>query len=747
MATDPDTYLQHYTLQQTQVHDGVTWKAAKLMEGADDDPDALDQAADQVATMLAAIPQPMKRDQYLNMIPKNHKALKKQVLNKLVNGKVGEQEKKQKQQGSDEKDPEQSDFLPEGVDEKEAENYKNYRFFEWKGAYWSFGHKGEMYDVTNFTMQILFHIETNQDEAYRLMKIKNIHGHEREVVINTDDFVSVQSFRKIVGRLGNFIFKGNDVDLFRLQDKLQREEKATERVRMLGYNNKYEIFAFANGIIDTSKSHDNPNEAFIPVDEFGIVHMKDRNFFLPAMSKMYKDKEEMFTNDKRFVFIPNNVSFQDWAKQYIKVWGDEGKIGMMFYISALFRDIIKEVLNNRFPLLNLYGVHGSGKTTFAESIQALFGKPQQPLELGGSSTPIGYARTMAQYSNSIVLLDEYSNSLKRSYIDFLKGIYQGTGYTRGKKSNDLDTDNIVNNSAAMLAGQEMPTFDTALFERVIMLTFAQKSFSDNAKKDFDALKDMEAKGLSKITAYMQRYRKHFEQDYRQHFRDAFERIRKRKDIPVDMQDRMILNTAALAATCKMIEQYETLPFTATNFEDVAVANMLKQHRVLAGADDLSKFWDVVESLLSQELIEEGKHFELKDGELWLHLKNVHGLYSKELRQRGDSNMLAFSTLQDYLESSPAFLGRARKAFSNGDYPRIMRFDYKKLDVNLIRRAEAKDLADKFKNMGIPVPDELQQEPWQANGHDNVRELNHEQQQEQTSESGEKAEGEDDDMPF
>src|SRR5690606_17423850 len=109
-------------------------------------------------------------------------------------------------------------------DEENTDDYVKYGIYLKRSTetYFSLDTKGIPREISNFKLKILYHINTGADESYCLMHIQNIHGLERILRINTDDFVSAGSFKKVIARLGNFIWKGQDHDLVRLQDMLQR---------------------------------------------------------------------------------------------------------------------------------------------------------------------------------------------------------------------------------------------------------------------------------------------------------------------------------------------------------------------------------------------------------------------------------------------------------------------------------------------------------------------------------------------
>lgn len=595
-------------------------------------------------------------------------------------------------------DTKSNDLLPEGVDETEFEQFG---FWEHKGVYWSINSKGGKYSVSNFIMEILFHVHTGGEDAYRLMKIKNVYGRDAVINMNTDDFVSLASFKKIIARRGNFIWKGNDVDLVRLQDKLQRDERATDLIDVMGYHPKGNFYAFANGIIDLNEK-DNQNQ-FNPVDEYGIVEHKEKNYFIPANAKMYADKEDMMANYKKFVYIKRDYPFQDWAKLFFNVYGDNGKIGFFFYLASIFSGAIYKILGRRFPILSLYGLRGSGKGTFAESILRLFGEPQDQIMLGGSTTSVGFMRSFAQFRDGMVWLDEYKNNLPKKVIESIKNIFDRQGYKRGKKDHSFEVDTVPVQSSCMLSGQEMPNIEPALFTRVIMLIFEETKHNEESRAKYRALKEQETKGLSHLTVYLLQYGPFFLEN----FKSVLEAEVKEISLLIEgeaVEERMIQNYACLSAISKLLIDKENIGFRHNTFRTLLVQKLLFQQAVLVGNDDTAKFWQVVESLFAQNQIREGVDFMLADGKLYIRLQNISGLYEKEMRMRNDPNSLSKATLENYLSiDKTKFITKKKKQFKDGSYTHCFIFNYRALDINLMKFGEhetAETIAAKYKEMEI-----------------------------------------------
>lgn len=589
--------------------------------------------------------------------------------------------------------------LPAGVDEKEA---LEYGIYEYNHRYWGIGKYGK-YEISNFTMKVLYHVQTSADTAYRLIEIKNVFNKTKIINLNTDDFVSLGPFKKVIARAGNFIFKGMDSDLGKLQEKLQRDERPTQLVQTLGWNKRGSFYAFANGIVPCPDNIDTTKPVeFHPTDEYGIISLDEKNYFIPANSKIFEEKDSLFANDKKFLFVASeNSDFQNWSTLNFKVYGDKAIIGQLFYIGALFSDIIYTAVGRRFPVLNCYGQRGSGKGTFIESLMWLFGKPQEQIMLGGASTVVGFMRKFAQFSNAIVWLDEYKNNLMVKIIESIKNIYDRIGYERGKKDNSFETESTPINSACILSGQEMPTAEPALFTRVIMLSFKPgKGFTDDDRRNFKNLQKMQEQYLTHITANIVRYRKHFQEKFKEEFEATFPEIIKRVNNK-EVDERMMLNISVLAATYKVANSFLKFPYTYEQAEKFLIKNMKEQFTILAGSDDVAKWWQVVENLFTTGIIKENIDFELSDGYLFIRIQQVHPFYLKELRSRNDPHTLDKSTLEHYLSMDASiYVDRPRKRFEDGSNTWTHKFIYRALNIDLIRLKDPAAAKQKYLEMKV-----------------------------------------------
>ena len=576
-----------------------------------------------------------------------------------------------------------------------------YGIYVHKDKYWS---KGSNAPISNFTMRIIYHTDTGEDRAYRMVAIKNVYGREITINMNTDDFVSLGSFKKIISRKGDFIFKGNDNDLSRLQEYLQKDETSAKYVDTLGYNKRGSFWAWGNGIVSVKKNEEKVE--FMPVDDHGIVQLNDKHYFIPACSKMYEEKDNQFVTEKKFVYreAPKNFDFKEWNQLFLEAYlPDKAIPATLHYIGALFRDIIMRKYG-RYPILNLFGPPQAGKGKMAESLMSLFGHRQDQIMLGGASTAVGFMRKFAQLRNAYVWLDEYKNSLPFKIIESIKNIFDGVGYERGKMSNDLQTETTEINSSCILSGQEMPTGEAALFTRIILLSFNDgKNRTWEQKDAFDKLKDIENDGgLSFITSRIVQYRPLVEELFEKHFKALQFNLSRRLTNPL-IEDRFIDNISMLLAIRKVFDHILSFAFTYEQAEEVMIANITNHQLLKQGNDDLSKFWRIVESLFYRNEIVEERDFKLENGLIFLRLQTVHTLYVKEMIAQRDMTYLTKPTLEHYLQlDKNVFVDYRRKRFDDGSHTWCFVFRYTKLGIDLIKADDkyGHNLGPKYKEMGL-----------------------------------------------
>ncbi|OUJ70177.1 hypothetical protein BXP70_25340 [Hymenobacter crusticola] len=542
----------------------------------------------------------------------------------------------------DDSDAELRSMLPAGVS---PEDYFKHGFYEHDNAYYSVGKDGAKM-VCGFTIKVLYLVKS-KDAPKRIVELKNQYGYTTTLDLPTDAFVSLGAFKKYVESVGNFVFEGNETDLTRLKKKLFREEKVTTEINTLGWHERGNFYAFSNGIF---------NAKWTSADEYGIVEHGGHNYFLPFWSGINEDYSA-YVNEKKFQHKASPVKFKQWADLIYKVYGLNGAMGMCFYVASLFRDYIFDV-HNSFPMLYSFGQRQSGKTEFGLSFKYPFGTPQDSISLENPSTVIGVIRTLANFSNSIVMLDEYKNSVDKKTVGMLKGFYDGFGRTTGVKSNDNQTKVTKPRSAVWISGQDMPNIDNALFTRTILLEFLEKG---RDYESFAKLKKMQEQSLTSITLEVLAHRGEVTEWYTQTYKIVRDYLKGEVEKQgKTIEDRMLQNMAIILAPMLFLMEQELLqvPFTSEELYKMALHIIYRQHEQISQSTDSRRFWDVFVGMVShkpQPLIVEGVDYKFHKGNLYIRLGNVHPPYMMQHRSQYNVPGLDKLTLDYYLKHDPAFV--------------------------------------------------------------------------------------------
>lgn len=652
---DPDSFFKNTNIfNATEETDFILWMADKLFPHTTTTEEQR-EAIKEIAYLLSLIDDETGVSMYIGKLTKYYQG--KRLWLKAVD----EERKKREQETKKTKDKEENDLN------------RKYGFYVDHGCYMSITEKGSVYEWSNFTMLPLFHIKDNVNPK-RLYKIKNCMNCEEIVELKQEDLISLSKFKQKVEGLGNYIWKATERELTKLKSYLYEKTETATEITQMGWQ-RAGFYAFGNGVF-----HDCH---FIPADEFGIVRLKDKgNFYLPSSSSIYKNDPKLFTFEKQFVHLNlSSVTLKEFTEQLFKVYGDNGRVGFCFYLATLFRDVVTSTsANHWFPILNLFGPKGSGKSELGHTLLSLFTIAYTAPNIQ-NSTPSALNDTVAASANALAHIDEYKNDLDVKIIEFLKGLWDGTGRTRMNMDLDKKKETTAVDAGIILSGQEMPTADIALFTRIIFLQFPRSEFSDKEKQNYKKLLDMRSLGLTHLTIELLKQRRHFEQAWSTAFKEA------QTDVGNALgdakgEDRIMNNWCVPLAALRVLQS--CIP--NLSYDDmlrVIVDGIRKQNAECKTNGELGGFWNTVQYLVSDgELIDGGDFFirflnHLKTDVadvcwterrpvLFLQKTRVFNLYRKEGRQTNDK-VLPTDALRYYLQNSTAYLGE-----------KVARFDvYKK----------------------------------------------------------------------
>ena len=443
----------------------------------------------------------------------------------------------------------------------------------------------------------------------------------------------------------------------------EQTETATE-ITQLGWQRKG-FYAFGNGVFDTE---------WHPVDEYGIVRLGEKgNFYLPASSLIYRDDDKLFQFERRFVHLNySSISLKEYFSKLVGVFGDNAKVGICFLLATLFRDIITGYTKS-FPILNLFGPKGSGKSELGHSLMALFIIENIPPNIQNATIP-ALADLVAQCANALVHIDEFKNNIDIDKREYLKGLWDGAGRSRMNMDRDKKREITAVDSGVILSGQEMATADIALFSRLVFLTFAKSEFTEEEKRRYNELVEIRKRGLTHLTLQILRHRARMEQQFVSNYHtclsDVLEFLGAEK-----VEDRILRNWIIPLAAFRTLEGVLDIPFSYPDIRQVTVDGILRQNAECKSNNELANFWNVV-SYLQQDgeifiegdyrieylsrfkssLVKIEQQYQEPKAILMMRKNRIFMLYKKFGKQVGDS-VLPEGSLIYYLENSKEYMGK------------------------------------------------------------------------------------------
>ena len=536
-----------------------------------------------------------------------------------------------------------------------------YGFYEENNCYFSVANNGE-YQWSNFVMEPMFHIK-DAIAPKRLYKIRNVNRQEEIIELKQEDLVSLAKFKQKVEGLGNYIWLAKEEQLTKLKMFLYEQTETALEIVQLGWQ-KQGFFAYGNGVY--------ANKKWYAVDEYGIVRLDDeRNFYLPAFSRIYREEQKLFQFERKFIHLNYSaISLQDFSKKLVAVFGDNAKVGICYLLAALFRDIITSY--SKFPLLNLFGPKGSGKTELGTSLMAFFVIENQPPNIQ-SSTKAALGETVAQCANALVHLDEYRNDLEMEKREFLKSIWDGVGRSRMNMDRDKKRETTAVDCGVIVSGQEMATADIALFSRMVFLTFDTSEFTAEAKREFNDLLEERKKGLSHLTLQILSHREKFEREFAGNYKSAFSDITAKLE-QNRIEDRILRNWIVPLAAFRTLSGVLELPFSYNEMLTITLEGIIRQNSECKSNNELGKFWDLVAYLRQNGDVHNEADYRIvyttkfacnkpsttneyneTKRILLLRKSRIFQLYKKEARAVGETS-LPEGSLKFYLEKSPEYIG-------------------------------------------------------------------------------------------
>lgn len=548
--------------------------------------------------------------------------------------------------------------------QEQADLVEKYGFYIQNNCYYGQISKvGNALPWTNFVIRPIVLI-WDGPTSYRMFEIENTHHEKCLITLPQDQVTTLDNFQKNIEGKGNYIIEAivAKQQYTQLKKYIYEQTPTAREIQQLGWQKQGEFFAWGNGAFD--------GEEFIPANDYGLIKVGDKLYYLPAASKEAREDTTTYNLHRKFVYVQqSDVTLYEYARQCIDVFGENAKIALCFYFTTLFSDIVRATIEN-MPILDMFGPPATGKTQMARAIVAPFQVNAESINLR-NATQASLGEAIAEVSNAVVHIDEFKEDIDPKKVEFLKGIWDNSGRSKmsmdGKKKRTM----TAISCGLVLTGQEMTTSDNALMSRIVMLTFYQSKHSEEEKHRYDQFKTMCNRGLSHLTHELLRERRKIKIGYREAYDLTNADLRSRTRGVID---RILQNWSALLATLRILETHLRLPFTYFETLDIAARLCQIQNEKAEQTNELAGFWASIDTLASLGKIQMKAEYKIVAGPDWCFIRkkerrelpggreylllyfgpaaDLYIMHSKTL----GAKFLPKSSLQEYLQKSDEFMG-------------------------------------------------------------------------------------------
>lgn len=506
--------------------------------------------------------------------------------------------------------------------------------------------------ISNFVSRSLFNLHNGTNNSKRIFYLQNENGNTCIVEVMSSEMKS-ESFETIL-KTQQCTFLGNAYILKRIFLELMKEEKNAFIIESLGWNDLHQVYAWADALFH--------HDRIYRINELGIVSIKNKHFYLPAFGIANQNNAD-YAKDKLYQYKQGDLNFKTWAELYFSAYGNNGAIGIIYMILALFRDIVFNQVSF-FPFLYLFGDFGTGKTHYSEKLLNLFGEDVVGHSMNNITT-VAITRIFSARTNGLVYAKEYTNDTAPYIEDFILAGYDGSGRTTGIKSNDTKTKSMDVNSGGLFDGNYIPTKKTAILSRLILLIFDENKFSADKTEAFNKLTDLAKDGFGLVLKNVLTCRETFKEKFRPTYLKCIREVKEfENQNDIAFADRTLSHFALFLSVYDILNLSIPFPFSRSQLREILVENAQSVTDLLKESSVVNIFWEAFNynvkngylSGYSQELQNAKKaHYRKKvdaSGEITLQIK-LQSIYPFYIRYCKDNNIssLDLSSLRMILTSS------------------------------------------------------------------------------------------------
>ncbi len=314
--------------------------------------------------------------------------------------------------------------------------------------------KTESREIYNFIMRIQEKIvDDDKNVFWRIRLDSELIG--EDIIMDGGSLNILNDFKKKISEKGLFLSNANTFDHNSFLEHVHKKSniKETKKTQYLG-RVEPDKFLFNNALATNTE----------------ILKKEKCNILAPNGRLEYSGELNLEVLIEKLYAI--------YGKDLWKIFG--------FAVGSLFVEEISSYYGF-FPLLFINGSKGTGKSTLAEIIAAMFGACKELKPFNFNSTTKSIQRAGAKYKGMPIRLNEYQAGKANSNA-LLCAMYDREGYQRAKSDNSLDgMKSEINATFIIISTQNIVGFEAeAVLSRIVEINL------DNALRDKTKLEEVKS---------------------------------------------------------------------------------------------------------------------------------------------------------------------------------------------------------------------------------------------------------------
>jgi hypothetical protein len=195
--------------------------------------------------------------------------------------------------------------------------------------------------------------------------------------------------------------------------------------------------------------------------------------------------------------------------------------------------------------------------------------------------------------NTISYYKEYKKDVPDFVDEYFKTGYDGVSRTVGNGIGK-DTISFIVQTAGIIDSNFLPTNDTAVFDRMIILDFDKSDFTETETAAYEKMKNEVKEGLAQITKELLQYRDFFEDNFKDVYYSVLGELKKNKEFKVKFKhERTIKHIALILTPFHVLQSKIKFPYDIETLRQIIVSHAEVQNEKLHSFKPTNMFWQSI----------------------------------------------------------------------------------------------------------------------------------------------------------